>query len=231
MFPLFMVDKRESLKYFIVISIFFVATIMISNTVATKLFSIGPLIFTGGVLIFPITYIFGDILTEVYGYSRTKKVIWAGFVALIFMSLIYWIVGLLPSAPGWSNQKAYAVILGIVPRIVLASIIGYLVGSFSNSFVMAKMKILTKGKYLWTRTIGSTIVGEAVDTTLFVLIAFFGVVSTKILILTIISGYAFKIFYETIATPLTYKIVRFLKKSEGIDIYDNNTKFNPFNLK
>jgi uncharacterized integral membrane protein (TIGR00697 family) len=225
-----MTEQKESLKYFSIISTLFVATIMISNTVATKLFSIGPLIFTGGVLIFPITYIFGDILTEVYGYSRSRKIIWTGFIALIFMSLIYWLVGLLPPAPTWTNQEAYVAILGLVPRIVLASIIGYWAGSFSNSFVMAKLKLRTKGKHLWTRTIGSTIVGEGVDTVLFVLIAFWGIVSGGILVLAIISGYAFKVFYEIIATPITYKIVGFLKKAEGIDVYDTNTKFNPFNL-
>lgn len=222
--------EKSTLKYFSIISTFFVATIMISNTVATKLFSIGPLIFTGGVLIFPITYIFGDVLTEVYGYARSRKIIWTGFAALIFMSLIYWLVGLLPPAPTWSNQEAYVAVLGLVPRIVLASIIGYWAGSFSNSFVMAKMKLKTKGKHLWTRTIGSTIIGEGVDTLLFVLIAFWGIVSSEVLVLAIISGYAFKVVYEIIATPITYKIVGFLKKVEGIDTYDAHTKFSPFNL-
>ena len=225
-----MAEKRESLKYFSIISTLFVATIMISNTVAAKLFSLGPLIFTGGVLIFPITYIFGDILTEVYGYARSRKIIWTGFVALLFMSFIYWIVGLLPPAPTWSNQDAYAAILGLVPRIVFASIIGYWAGSFANSYVLARMKLRTKGKYLWTRTIGSTIVGEGVDTALFVSIAFYGVISGGILVLAISSGYAFKVAYEIIATPITYKIVGFLKKAEGIDVYDADTKFSPFNL-
>lgn len=225
-----MAERKESLKYFSIISTLFVATIMISNTVATKLFSLGPLIFTGGILIFPITYIFGDILTEVYGYSRSRKIIWTGFSALILMSLIYWVVGLLPPAPTWPNQEAYVSILGLVPRIVFASIIGYWAGSFSNSFVMAKMKLLTKGKHLWTRTIGSTIIGEGVDTVLFVTIAFWGIISGWILVLAIISGYAFKVVYEIIATPITYKIVGFLKKAEGIDVYDQDTKFSPFNL-
>lgn len=222
---------KTTLKYFGIISTLFVATIMISNTVATKLFSLGPLIFTGGVLIFPITYIFGDILTEVYGYSLSRKVIWTGFVALILMSLVYWIVGLLPPAPSWANQEAYISILGLVPRIVLASIIGYWAGSFSNSIVMAKMKVLTKGKRLWTRTIGSTVVGEGVDTTLFVLIAFWGLLPGGIMVLAIISGYAFKVVYEVAATPITYKIVSFLKKAEGMDIYDRDTKFSPFKLR
>src|SRR3989338_7950945 len=209
-----MAEKRESLKYFSIISTLFVATIMISNTVATKLFSLGPLIFTGGVLIFPITYIFGDILTEVYGYARSRKIIWTGFIALIFMSLIFWIVGLLPPAPTWPNQEAYVAILGLVPRIVLASIIGYWAGSFANSFVLAKMKLFTKGKHLWTRTIGSTIVGEGVDTVLFVSIAFAGTLPWSSLYLVILSGYLLKVAYEIIATPITYSIVRWLKQKE-----------------
>lgn len=225
-----MSDQKESFRYFSIISTLFVAMLMISNIVATKLFSIGPLIFTGGILVFPLTYIFGDILTEVYGYSRSRKIIWTGFFALIFMSFIFWIVGLLPPAPTWQNQEAYLLILGFVPRIVLASIIGYWVGEFANSFVLAKLKLRTKGKHLWTRTIGSTIVGEGIDTTLFVLIAFYGLISGSILIAAIFSGYIFKVAYEVIATPITYKIVAFLKKSEGIDHYDYNTKFNPFVL-
>jgi hypothetical protein len=208
----------------------FVAILMISNTVASKLFQIGPLIFTGAVLIFPLSYIFGDILTEVYGYARSRKVIWTGFFALILMSFVYWLVGLLPPAGGWNNQQAYSLILGVVPRIVLASIVGYWLGEFTNSFVLAKMKILTKGKHLWTRTIGSTIVGEGVDTIFFVLIGFYGTVSNFILLAAIISGYLFKVTYEVIATPITYKLVGFLKRKDGIDVYDNSTKFNPFRL-
>jgi uncharacterized integral membrane protein (TIGR00697 family) len=224
-------EKSQNLNYFNIISILFVAILMISNTVAAKLFQIGPLIFTGAVLIFPLSYIFGDILTEVYGYSKSRKIIWTGFFALILMSIAYWLVGLLPPASGWNNQQAYNVILGVVPRIVLASIIGYWLGEFTNSFVLAKMKILTKGKYLWTRTIGSTIIGEGVDTTVFVLIGFYGTVSGFILFMAIISGYMFKVFYEIIATPITYKIVNFLKKKEGIEVFDYNTRFNPFSLK
>lgn len=223
--------KKENviqLKYFSFISTMFVVILMISNTVASKLFQLGPLVFTGAVLIFPLSYIFGDILTEVYGYSRSRKIIWTGFFALILMSFVYWLVGLLPPAVGWNNQQAYSLILGIVPRIVLASIIGYWVGEFANSYVLAKLKITTKGKYLWIRTIGSTIVGEGLDTTLFVLIGFYGTVPASILLAAIISGYLFKVFYEIIATPLTYRIVNLLKRKENMDVYDSNTKFNPF---
>ena len=226
-----MAEKKESFKYYSIISTLFVATLMISNVVATKLFSLGPLILTGGILIFPITYIFGDILTEVYGYSRSRRIIWTGFFSLIFMAFIFWIVGLLPSAPTWQNQDAYLLILGLVPRIVLASIIGYWAGEFTNSFVLAKMKLLTKGKHLWARTISSTIAGEGVDTALFVLIGFYGVISGAILLMAILSGYIFKVAYEAAATPITYKIVGFLKKAEGIDHYDYNTRFSPFSFK
>ena len=147
------------------------------------------------------------------------------------MAFIFWIVGLLPSAPTWQNQDAYLLILGLVPRIVLASIIGYWAGEFANSFVLAKMKLLTKGKHLWARTISSTIAGEGVDTALFVLIGFYGAVSGTILLVAILSSYIFKVAYEVAATPITYKIVGFLKKAEGIDHYDYNTKFSPFSFK
>lgn len=216
------------LKYYSIISSIFVAVLLISNTVATKLFSIGPLVFTGAILVFPISYIFGDILTEVYGYARTKRVIWTGFFALSFMSLIYWVVGILPAAPGWKNQTSYMLILGIVPRIVFASIIAYWAGEFCNSFVLAKLKLHTKGKKLWIRTISSTIVGQAIDTSIFVIIAFAGTIPVMTVILAIISGYLFKVIYEVIATPITYKIVNFLKKAEDMDHFDYETNFNPF---
>lgn len=224
-----MEEKQEpKLKYFSIISSIFVAVLLISNTVATKLFSLGPFIYTGAVLIFPLSYIFGDILTEVYGYSRSRKIIWTGFGCLILMSLVYWVVGLLPPAPGWNNQEAYNLVLGIVPRIVFASIIGYFAGEFSNSFVLSKMKILTKGKHLWTRTIGSTIVGEGVDTVLFVFIAFAGILPTSVLTVAALSGYMFKVGYEIIATPVTYAVVGFLKRKEGIDTFDYGISYNPF---
>jgi uncharacterized integral membrane protein (TIGR00697 family) len=226
---IFMEDPK--LRYFSIISGIFVAVLLIANTVATKLFALGPFIFTGAILVFPISYIFGDILTEVYGYSRSRRVIWTGLACLIFMSVVYWIVGLLPSAPGWQNQSAYNLILGIVPRIAFASIIAYFAGEFSNSYVLSKFKILTKGKHLWTRTIGSTVVGEAVDSILFVLIAFFGVFQINILVAAIFSAYFFKVIYEVIATPVTYLIVRKLKEAEGMDIYDHDVNYNPFRLR
>jgi len=186
---------------------------------------------TGATFLFPISYVFGDILTEVYGYKASRKVIWVGFLALIFMSLIYWLVQLLPAAPFWNNQQAYESILGAVPRIVLASIIGYFAGAFSNSYVLSKMKIWTSGKYLWTRTVGSTIVGEAIDSFLFIIIAFTGIIPLSGLIAMILSIYIIKVSFEILITPITYLIVRKLKHFEGIDVYDRGVNYNPFKFK
>lgn len=225
-----MQDISSGSKYFLYVAILFVATLMISNTVAVKIIQIGGFFFTGAIFIFPLTYIFGDILTEVYGYKASRKIIWSGLIANVIMSLGYFLVQSLPSAPFWPNQGAYETILGIVPRIVLASIVGYFVGEFCNSYVLSKMKIFMSGKHLWMRTIGSTIVGEGVDTFLFVTIAFIGTIPNSSLLMVIISGYLFKVFYEVLATPLTYLIVNKLKKAEGVDVYDTGVNYNPFSL-
>lgn len=198
---------------------------------AVKIVQIGWLSLTGATFIFPISYIFGDILTEVYGYKASRKVIWAGFLSLIFMSLCYWLVQLLPSAPFWHNQQSFELILGIVPRIVLGSIIGYFAGEFSNSYVLSKMKIWTNGRHLWTRTIGSTIIGEAVDSFLFVFIAFIGNIPLPGLISMVVSIYIIKVIYEILVTPVTYLIVGKLKHLEGIDVYDRGVNYNPFKIK
>lgn len=218
-------------KYFLYIAILFVAILMISNTVATKLFQFGSFFFTGAIMIFPISYIFGDILTEVYGYRASRRIIWAGFASIIVMSIVYYLVQLLPPAPFWPNQQAYEVILGLVPRIVLGSIIGYFAGEFTNSYVLSRMKIWTKGKHLWTRTISSTIAGEGVDTILFATVAFAGVIPWNSLIMVIISGYVAKVLIEVLFTPITYVVVRKLKKLEGVDVYDYGVNYNPFQLK
>lgn len=225
------VDIEPRLKYFSIISTIFVAILLISNTVASKFFHLGPFIWTGAVVVFPLSYIFGDILTEVYGYRRSRKIIWTGFLCLVLMSVVYWVVGMLPSAPGWENQGAYNLILGVVPRVVVASMIAYWAGEFSNSFVLAKLKMFTKGRHLWVRTISSTIVGEGVDTALFAIIGFWGVIPNSILGIAIISGYLFKVGYEIVVTPFTYMIVNKLKRAEGIDVYDYHTKFNPFAIR
>ena len=206
----------------------FVAVLLISNVASTKIVDLWFFTFDGGTLLFPLSYIFGDILTEVYGYGRSRKVIWLGFASALLMSLVFILVGKMPSARGWENQEAYEKILGLTPRIVLASLAAYFSGEFSNSFVLAKMKILTRGRHLWMRTIGSTLVGELVDTLLFVMIAFGGTLSVGLLWTVVISNYVFKTAVEALFTPLTYWIVRVLKRAEGADYYDLHTNFSPF---
>jgi uncharacterized integral membrane protein (TIGR00697 family) len=222
-------SSRDS--FFEIIMVLFVAFLLISNIASTKILLLGPFTFDGGTILFPLTYIFGDILTEVYGYKKAKKVIWIGFFCAILMSIVLAVVQFLPPANDWNNQAAFEAILGLAPRIVLASLVAYLAGSFSNAFVLAKIKLITKGKMLWVRTIGSTIVGELIDTALFCTIAFLGVLPIELLIAVIISNYVFKVGVEVLFTPFTYKIINFLKKNEGIDYFDNKTNFNPFSRK
>jgi queuosine precursor transporter len=202
------------MKHMIWISGLFVAVLLISNTVSTKILDFGPFSFDGGTILFPIAYILGDVLTEVYGFRQAKKIIWLGFICLALMAGTYAIVGLLPPAIGWENQESYQAILGFVPRIAIASLVGYLAGSFSNSYVLEKMKAWTKGRMLWTRTIGSTIIGEGIDTFAFVLIAFAGTMTTGLLWSIIISNYIFKVLVEVIFTPITYLVVARLKHDE-----------------
>lgn len=222
---------QKNYKYLGSISVFFVSVLLISNVASTKIVDLKWFTFDGGTLLFPLSYIFGDILTEVYGYKKARSVIWLGFFMALLMSLVFIIVGKLPAASGWNNQSAYDLILGLTPRIVLASLIAYSCGEFSNSFILAKMKIWTKGKWLWTRTIGSTIVGEFVDSILFILIAFWGILPNSLLLVLIISNYIFKTGVEALFTPITYKVVNFLKKKENEDYYDTDTNFNPFSAK
>lgn len=219
---------EKNYKYLGMISVFFVAVLLISDVASTKIVDLGRLTFDGGTLLFPLSYIFGDVLTEVYGYKQSRKVIWLGLLSALMMSVIFAIVAKLPADPSWGNQAAYDAILGQTPRIVVASLIAFFSGEFSNSFILAKMKIWTKGKMLWTRTIGSTIVGELVDTLLFVVIAFAGTLPTSVLVAIIISNYLFKTGVEVLFTPITYKVINFLKKREQEDYYDTNTNFNPF---
>ncbi|MDP3245273.1 MAG: queuosine precursor transporter [bacterium] len=220
----------KSFKYFDLIMAFFVAVLLISNVASTKILQFGPFTFDGGTLLFPLSYIFGDILTEVYGYGRSRRVIWMGFLMTFLMAVVFIIVGKLPAASGWENQDAYMKILGLTPRIVAASLLAYFAGEFSNSYILAKMKILTKGRWLWTRTIGSTVAGEAVDSVLFVVIAFAGIIPAGLLFAMVLSNYIFKTCIEVILTPLTYKVVGFLKRREQEDYFDTTTKFNPFRI-
>jgi hypothetical protein len=222
---------EKSYKYLGSISVFFVSVLLISNVASTKIVDLKWFVFDGGTLLFPLSYIFGDILTEVYGYKKTRAVIWLGFFMALLMSLVFIVVGKLPAADGWNNQNAYDLILGLTPRIVFASLVAYTCGEFSNSYILAKMKIWTKGKMLWARTIGSTLVGEFFDSIIFIVIAFSGILPNSLLVTLIISNYIFKILIEILFTPFTYKIVNFLKKKENEDYYDIDTNFNPFSLK
>lgn len=221
---------ERSYKYFDIIMALFVAVLLISNVASTKLTSFWGLTFDAGTLLFPLSYIFGDILTEVYGYKKSRKVIWTGFFSVMLMSAILMVVTALPPAADWPYNDVFKEIIGLTPRIALASLIAFFAGEFSNSYIMAKMKIYFQGKSLWVRTIGSTFVGEGVDTILFVLIAFYGIFPNEVLFAIIISNYIFKVGIEILFTPITYKAVNFLKKAEKEDYYDNNTNFNPFRI-
>jgi len=206
----------------------YVAVLIISNIVAPKVVDVGWLKLSAAQALFPITYIFGDVFTEVYGYAATRRAIWAGFGAAILMAVISAIVIALPPSADWPHQAAYVTVLGMVPRLVVASLIAYWCGEFANSFVMAKMKVMTQGKHLWMRTIGSTAVGQLVDSVVVMFVAFYGIMSTELIVKLIISGYLFKVAYEALMTPVTYLVVNFLKRAEGVDVFDTATDFNPF---
>ena len=206
----------------------FVVVLVISNVIAAKFFALGPLRVSCAQMLFPITYIFGDIFTEVYGYGASRRAIWYGFFAsFVFVTLSY-IAVIIPPAPEYTDQRAFATIFKPVGRFVLASLVAYWCGEFANSFTLAKMKLITKGRYLWTRTIGSTVVGQAVDTTVVIFIAFYGLRPFPVLIQLIVSGYLIKVIYETLMTPITYAIVNYLKRAEGVDYFDYETNFSPF---
>lgn len=212
------------------ITALFVAVLLISNVASTKIVDFGIFSFDGGTLLFPLAYIFGDILTEVYGYARSRRVIWLGFMGSAMLAATLALVNYLPAAADWPYQEAFATILGQTVRIVIASLAAYFAGEFANSYILAKLKIATKGKYLWLRTIGSTLIGEGLDTIIFCLIAFYGAFENQLLITIILSNYVFKVGVEVLFTPLTYGIVGFLKRAEQEDFYDKKTNFNPFRL-
>ncbi len=218
----------QKFRYYDMLVSAFVVVLLISNIVAPKFIAIGWLRFSGAQLLFPITYIFGDIFTEVYGYAASRRAIWNGFFAAALLAALSWVVVSLPPSPDWPNQKAYETVLGIIPRLVAASLIAYWAGEFANSFVMARMKVLTNGKYLWTRTVGSTVVGQGVDTMLVMVLAFGGIMSNTDIFRAIVSGYTAKVIYEVAMTPVTYLVVNFLKRKEGVDVMDVHTSFNPF---
>jgi len=232
---------RRTYKYYDLVMAAFVTVLLCSNLIGAAkvatvgpfhlgLFSLGPFTFGAGVLFFPISYIFGDVLTEVYGYARARKVVWAGFSAVIFASFMSWIVVGLRPAAGWPDQGAYQAVFGNTPRIVFASLCAFFLGEFANSFVLAKMKIMTDGKYLWMRTIGSTIVGEGVDSLVFYPVAFVGIWSNDLVISVMMTNYLIKVGWEAVITPFTYLVVNFLKRAENEDYYDRKTNFTPFSI-
>jgi hypothetical protein len=226
----------RSHRFFPLVTAVFVTCLIISNIIAVKLAAFGPRFLPAAVIVFPVAYIFGDVLTEVYGYARARQVIWIGFACNLLAVAAIWIAGRLPAAPFWNAgvyespaaaQQAYDAILGFTPRLLAASFIAYLAGEFLNSFVLAKLKIAAGGKYLWARTIASTIVGQLADSGIFILIAFAGVVPGATLGELIVTQWLFKSAYEAVATPLTYVVVNFLKRAEDEDYYDRDTNFSP----
>lgn len=233
-------SSKRNYAYYDLIMAAFVCVLLCSNFIGAAKQAVidvpllGPIPFSAGILFFPISYIFGDILTEVYGYGRDRRVVWAGFAALAFASLMAWVVVSLPPGPSGymkTYQPALETVFGNAWRIAAGSMIAFWMGSFVNSYVMAKMKIWTNGKWLWSRTIGSTLVGEAVDSSLFYFIAFYGIWQLDDLIKVALAQYAFKTAWEILMTPATYKIVNFLKRKENEDYYDRDTDFNPFHIK
>jgi queuosine precursor transporter len=231
--------SQKNYKYYELVMAAFVTILICSNLIGPakpvqiELPLIGAVVFGAGVLFFPISYVFGDILTEVYGYARARRVIWAGFGGLAFASLMAYVVVALPPAPGWQNQQAYEIAFGSTWRIAAASMFAYFCGEFVNSYVLAKMKLATAGKWLWTRTIGSTIAGEAVDSALFYPLAFYGggIMPNEIIPKLMLAQFLAKVGVEIAFTPITYKIVSALKHAENEDYYDRGTNFSPFSLK
>ena len=222
---------RRLFKYYDLVMALFVTILLCSNVIgAAKVCTVWGFTFGAGVLFFPISYIFNDVLTEVYGYARARKVVWAGFGAIIFASFMSWVVVTLPPAIGWNDQRAYETVFGQTPRIVFASLTAFFAGEFVNSYVLAKMKILTSGRHLWSRTIGSTIVGEGVDSLVFYPLAFLGVWEQKLVVTVMISNYVIKVLWEAVVTPVTYQVVGFLKRAEQEDYYDFDTDFTPFSI-
>ncbi|HEV7679245.1 MAG TPA: queuosine precursor transporter [Candidatus Dormibacteraeota bacterium] len=208
----------------------FVATLVTSNIIAVKLTALGPFTVPAAIVIFPLAYLFGDVLTEVWGYATARMVIWTGFAANIVVVCFIAIAVAVPSSPAYPNGDAYSAILGMTPRIVIASLVAYLCGEFVNSFILARLKIATRGRFLWTRTIGSTLIGQGLDTVIFISIAFAGVLPFPVLRAVMRDQWILKVLYEIVATPLTYAIVAWLKRREGVDAYDHHTNFNPVPL-
>ena len=222
-------DLRSFRYYDILISVF-VSILLISNLVGQKICAIGWFRISGAQLLFPVTYIFGDIFTEVYGYGASRRAIWLGFFASGLMAVMGLVTVALPPAPDWPNQQAFETVFYTVPRLIVASLIAYWAGEFANSYTLAKMKIFTGGKYLWTRTVGSTVVGQGVDTLLMMTLGFAGTVSWSDIGKLVLGGYLGKVLYEVLMTPATYAVVGWLKRKESVDTFDYSTDFSPFHI-
>lgn len=223
--------SNQRFRYLDTLTIGFVVVLLVSNLVGPKICRFGPLLVSGAQLLFPLTYIWGNVFTEVYGYAAARRAIWMGFFGMGLLSLMGQIAVLLPAAPGWHDQQAFARVFGLVPRFAVASLVAYWAGEFTNSYTLARMKLWTGGRYLWTRTISSTVSGQLVDTVVVILIAFWGVETPMHILVMIGSAYAFKVVYEVVATPLTYAVVGALKRAEGVDTFDRGTNFSPFAFK
>jgi uncharacterized integral membrane protein (TIGR00697 family) len=213
-----------------VIAALFITCLITANIIIVKQIGIGPVILPAAIIIFPLSYVISDILTEVYGYSMARKVIWLGFICNLITVTAIWIAGLLPPAPSFEAQSEYELILGNTPRFLIASFIAYLAGEFANSYILSRMKIATRGRWLWTRTIGSTLAGQGLDTVIVLSIGFIGILPAATIGIMMLGHWIVKVLYEIAATPLTYIIVRYLKKKEGIDTYDYDTDYNPVHV-
>ncbi|MFQ5577628.1 MAG: queuosine precursor transporter [Anaerolineae bacterium] len=220
----------KAYKYYDIVAALFITALLTANIIAVKLIAVGGLILPAAVIIFPVSYIVGDILTEVYGYRTARRVIWLGFGCNLLLVIAVWVGGLLPAALFWQDQPAYDAILGFTPRLLAASFVAYLAGEFLNSIVLAKMKIATRGRWLWSRTIASTLVGQLADSGIFIGLAFAGILPGGQLVNLIVTQWLFKTVYEALATPLTYWVVNALKRAEATDYYDRDTDFNPMKL-
>jgi hypothetical protein len=222
----------QPLRYYDFAMAAFVAILLCSNLIgAAKVASISGFEFGAGILFFPLSYVLGDVLTEVYGYARARRVVWVGFAALIFMAVMSTVVVGLPPADTWHGQSAYETVFAVTPRIVIASIVAFWAGELANAYVMARMKVWTEGKRLWTRTIGSTVVGQGVDSLLFYPIAFLGIWEIETVLTILVTNYMLKVVWEAMLTPVTYRVVAALKRAEGVDVYDTDTDFTPFSLR
>jgi uncharacterized integral membrane protein (TIGR00697 family) len=227
---MFFDNEQKISPLYLIIACLFVTCLLISNIIAGKLVQIRGMVLPAAVILFPLTYVFGDILTEVYGFRRARLVIWIGFIANLLMAAVFTVTIALPHPTFWTEQGAFRTVLGFTPRLVAASLVAYWAGEFSNSIVLSKVKILTRGRWLWFRTIGSTLVGEGLDTLLFITIAFAGMLPAVVLFEMMLAQYVWKVSYEIAVTPLTYLLVGWLKKREDLDTYDQGIDYNPFRL-